>query len=60
MSQTKPKHRVPAVSNDTKGGKSAMSIMNPQKPDSQKQKFRGVRVHDKDEDTWHMGETNVE
>lgn len=30
------KHKVPAVMNDTKGGKSAMSHMNPQKPDAKK------------------------
>lgn len=30
------KHKVPAVGNDTKGGKSAMSGMNPQKPDTKK------------------------
>lgn len=30
------KKKIPAVSNDTKGGKSAMSGMNPQKHDDKK------------------------
>lgn len=30
------KHKIPAVSNDTKGGKSAMSGMNPQESDQKK------------------------
>jgi hypothetical protein len=48
--EAKPKHKVPAVSNDTFGGKSAMSKMNPQKPDTKKPEiiiaikpqFRGI------------------
>lgn len=44
------KHKIPAVGFDTKGGKSAMSGMNPQKPDDRepilkvtiKPVFRGI------------------
>lgn len=44
--ETKPKHKIPAVGNDTKGGKPAMAQMNPQKPDSIKPKFKGIRMHE--------------
>ena len=50
MDKKKPKIR--AVSHDTKGGKHAMSEMNPQQEDSMKPKFNGIRIHDEDKNTW--------
>lgn len=41
----KKKKHIPAVANDTKGGKSNMSEMNPQKPDSMKPIFQNLKDH---------------
>jgi len=46
------KHKVKAVSNDTPGGKSAMSEMNPQKPQGFAR--RGIKVHDESKETWGL------
>lgn len=48
------KHKIPAVSNDTVGGKSAMSGMNPQESDQKKPVlvvtikpiFKGITHHE--------------
>lgn len=50
------KHKVPAVGNDTKGGKSAMSKMDPQQPDEKITSFKGIRIHDKGPDSWGIGQ----
>jgi len=47
-----------AKAHDNPGGKHSMSRLNPQKPDEpfNAPRFRGVRIHDTDTDSWGIKE----